>query len=33
MAIHSNICLEDPLDIGAWRATVSGAAKSQTQLK
>ena len=25
-------CLETPTDIGAWRATVHGAAKSQTQL-
>ena len=26
-------CLENPMDRGAWRATVHGAAKSQTQLK
>ena len=26
-------CLENPVDRGAWRATVHGAAKSQTQLK
>ena len=25
-------CLENPMDKGAWRATVSGVAKSQTQL-
>ena len=25
-------CLENPMDRGAWRATVRGAAKSQTQL-
>ena len=26
-------CLEDPMDRGAWWATVHGVAKSQTQLK
>ena len=26
-------CLENPTDRGAWRATVHGVAKSQTQLK
>ena len=26
-------CLENPMDRGAWRATVQGVAKSQTQLK
>ena len=26
-------CLENPLDRGAWQATVHGVAKSQTQLK
>ena len=26
-------CLEKPVDRGAWRATVHGIAKSQTQLK
>ena len=26
-------CLENPLDRGAWRATVHGVAQSQTQLK
>ena len=26
-------CLENPMDRGAWWATVHGAAKSQTQLK
>ena len=25
-----NSCLENPMDRGAWRATVYGAAKSQT---
>ena len=25
-------CLENPIDRGAWRATVHGVAKSQTQL-
>ena len=25
-------CLENSIDIGAWRATVHGVAKSQTQL-
>ena len=25
-------CLENPVDRGAWRATVHGVAKSQTQL-
>ena len=26
-------CLEHPMDMGAWRATVNGVIKSQTQLK
>ena len=26
-------CLENPMDRGAWRATVNGVAKSQTRLK
>ena len=26
-------CLENPMDRGAWRATVSWVAQSQTQLK
>ena len=26
-------CLENPMDRGAWRATVHGVAKSRTQLK
>ena len=26
-------CLENPMDRGAWRATVPGVAKSRTQLK
>ena len=31
MATHSSIsCLENPLDRGAWWATVHGVAKSQT---
>ena len=34
---HSNslqyACLENPIDRGAWRATVHGVTKSQTQLK
>ena len=34
---HDNLlqysCLENPMDRGAWRATVQGFAKSQTQLK
>ena len=25
-------CLDDPMDRGAWRATVHGVTKSQTQL-
>ena len=31
MATHSSI-LENPMDGGAWRATVHGVAKSQTRL-
>ena len=34
---HGNLlqysCLENPMDRGAWRATVPGVAKSRTQLK
>ena len=34
---HGNLiqysCLENPMDRGAWQATVHGVAKSQTQLK
>ena len=26
-------CLENPMDRGAWRATVRGVSKSRTQLK
>ena len=26
-------CLENPMDRGAWRATVNGVTHSQTQLK
>ena len=33
MATHSSIsCLENPMDRGAWKATVHGVAKSQTRL-
>ena len=33
MATHSSYsCLENPMDRGAWWATVHGVAKSQTQL-
>ena len=34
MATHSGIlsCLENPMNRGAWRATVTGISKSQTQL-
>ena len=28
-----NSCLESPMDIESWQATVHGAAMSQTQLK
>ena len=32
-ATHSSIlCLENPMDRGAWWATVHGVTKSQTQL-
>ena len=31
MATHSS-CLENPMDGGAWWATVHGVAKSQTRL-
>ena len=34
MATHSRYsCLENPMDRGAWRATVHGVTKSQTGLK
>ena len=34
LATHSSIlCLENPMDRGAWQATVHGVTKSQTQLK
>ena len=34
MAPHSsNSCLENPMDGGAWLATVHGVAKSQTRLR
>ena len=33
MATHSSIsCLENPMDRGAWKATVHGVTKSQTRL-
>ena len=32
MATHSFSCLENPMDGGAWWATVHGVTKSQTQL-
>ena len=28
---HQDLCLENPMDRGAWRATVPGVAESQTQ--
>ena len=30
---HQYSCLENTMDIGAWRATVHGVAKSQTRLR
>ena len=33
MATHSNSCLENSMDRGAWRATVHRVVKSQTGLK
>ena len=33
MAPHSSTHLENPMDGGAWWATVHGVAESQTQLK
>ena len=30
MAVHSSNCLENPMDRGAWRATVHGVTKSRT---
>ena len=32
MAPHSNSCLENPMDGGAWEAAVRGVAKSRTRL-
>ena len=33
MATHSStLCLENPMNGGAWQATVHGVAKSRTQL-
>ena len=29
---HQYSCLDNPMDRGAWQATVHGVAKSQTQL-
>ena len=33
IAIHSNSCLENPMDTGVWRATVHRIEQSQTGLK
>ena len=33
MATHLSSCLENPMDTGAWRATVSRTAKSWTRLR
>ena len=33
MAPHSNSCLENPMDGGAWEAAVRGVAKSRTRLR
>ena len=33
MAAHSRVGLENPIDRGAWRATVHRVAKSGTRLK
>ena len=33
MATHSSILVENPMDRGAWRATVHGVAKSWARLK
>ena len=33
MATHSFSCLENPMDRGAWWATVHGVAKNLIQLK
>ena len=34
MATHSSIfCQENPMNRGAWRATVHGVSKRQTQMK
>ena len=33
MATHLSSCLENPMDIGAWRATVDRTAKSWTWLR
>ena len=32
MAPVQYFCLENPMDIGAWQATVHGVARSQTRL-
>ena len=31
-ATHSSSCMQNPMDRGAWQATVHGVTKSQTQL-
>ena len=33
MATHSSSCLENPMDRGAWQATIHRDAQNQTQLK
>ena len=33
MATHQYSCLENPMDRGAWQATVHRVSKSQTRLK
>ena len=33
MATHSVSCLEDPMDRGAWQATVQGVTESHTHRK
>ena len=33
MAAHSGVVLENPVDRGAWQATVHGVAQSQARLK
>ena len=31
--LHQDSCLENPMDRGAWQATVHGVTKSRTRLK